>query len=114
LLSYTNPDLDNNHGLQEICTQYIDDITTQKYIVNPPEVSLQEEETEGLEGNQKHTTRSHTALGHLPRQETHHHQDIHSLFLVSLVLQQLFPYSFFSDTERFTSPTMDRKLPLIV
>jgi len=48
---YTNSDLDNNYTTPgEIGMQYIDDITIQKYIVNPPEITLQEEETEGWEG----------------------------------------------------------------
>jgi len=49
-ISYTNSDLDNNYATPgDTGMQYIDDIIMQKYILNPPEISLQEEETEGWE-----------------------------------------------------------------
>ncbi|MBU7018120.1 MAG: hypothetical protein HXS44_11480 [Theionarchaea archaeon] len=63
-VSYTNPDLDNNYATPgNLGVQFIDDLITRKYLVNPPEPALGVEETEELGGEEIHCTFTYDDYG---------------------------------------------------
>jgi RHS repeat-associated protein len=63
-VSYTNADLDNNYTTPgNLGIQFIDDLITRKYPANPPEPSLEMEETQELGGGEIHYTFTYDDYG---------------------------------------------------